>query len=110
MSELDKFEMKIIKNKGIINFETKEIRCYLGTYKQGVNRCQLSGNGKSIDVFNIGWLDIEPKDNTKMWQELLPHPETPARPDIRIEFNKLTSCEIITHGIYPDFKIIRCVK
>ena len=23
MSELDKFEMKIIKNKGIINFETK---------------------------------------------------------------------------------------
>ena len=101
--------IRLPENKKII-IETKEIRCYLGTYKQGVNRCQLSGNGKSVDVFDIGWLDIEPKDNTKMWQELLPHPETPARPDIYIEFNKLTSCEIITHGIYPDFKIIRCVK
>jgi len=100
------------ENKEIdINIKTKEIRCYLGTYKEGVNRCNISGNGKSVDVFNIGWLDIEPKhNNIKMWQELLPHPETPARPDIHIEFNKLTNCEIVSHGIYSEFKIVRCVK
>lgn len=93
-----------------MEYKIKEIRCYLGMYKEGVNRCELSGNGKSIHVFDIGWLDIEPNQNTRMWQELLPHPETPARPDIHIEFNKLTDCEIVPHGIYSEFKIVRCLK
>jgi len=87
----------------------KEIRCYLGKYKEGINWCNLSGNGKSINVFDVGWLDIEPKYNIKIWQELLPHPETPARPDIYIEFEKLVDCKIVPHGIYPEFKIVQCI-
>ena len=85
----------------------KNIRCWFGEYKQGVNRCELSGNDKSIDVFNVGWLDIEGK--IKIWQELLPHSETPARPDINIQFENLINCEILQHGLYPEFKIIRCL-
>ncbi len=97
--------MKQVKN-------VEEIRCYYGRDIES-NWCRL-GNEIGLDktFSNVNYLSVKDDNINHVTAHLFSHPETPARPDLHIEFKEPTVCDVEAyHGYkFAELKIINCGK
>ena len=95
--------MKMVEN-------VKEIRCYYLDRDSEHNWCRLENNDTGMDeIFkDVNYLSVN--NTIKTNANLFSQSETPARPDLHIEFKEPIVCKVEAYSGYKfeELKIINC--